>query len=354
MIYVYQTAHMNKRMSLRSRLRIRTRLRSAVRYIRPPKPKPLILIYHRIAEPPPADPWGLSVSPAHFLEQLQVLRRIRQSFPLVEFVRSLIAGTLPSNAVALTLDDGYVDNLISCKPLLEATDTPATVFLATGYIGCPEPFWWDELATLILTEASSQRFEFVIHDELMRFDFRTASDGDGKLPNLDTPANRRHAAMWTIWEALRRLDHEERRSEMAKLRSAFAANDDRTSLGRAMTENEVRTIASDGLVTIGAHTVTHPVLSRLESSACYREITASKLACEALIGRSVAAFAYPYGDFNAEVHEAVRAADFSLACATRRVPASVTSDVFALPRIHIPNIGGDAFEKALQTASETN
>ena len=102
---------MNKRISLRHGYRIRTRIRSAVRYIRPPKPKPLILLYHRIAEPPPADPWGLSVSPAHFLEQLEVLSRTRQPFPLVEFVRSLIAGTLPSNAVALTLDDGYVDNL---------------------------------------------------------------------------------------------------------------------------------------------------------------------------------------------------------------------------------------------------
>ena len=178
-----QTTQMNKRISFRSRLRIRTRLRSAVRCIRPPKPKPLILLYHRIAEPPPADPWGLSVSPAHFLEQVEVLSRTRQPFPLVEFVRSLIAGTLPSNAVALTLDDGYVDNLLSGKPLPGATDTPATLFLATGYIGSTEPFWWDELATLILMEASSQRFEFEIHDELMRCDFRTEYYGDGTSSN---------------------------------------------------------------------------------------------------------------------------------------------------------------------------
>jgi peptidoglycan/xylan/chitin deacetylase (PgdA/CDA1 family) len=269
-------------------------------------------------------------------------------------VRRLIAGTLPSNAVALTLDDGYVDNLISGKPLLEAADTSATVFLATGYIGCSEPFWWDELASLILTEASSQHIELEIHGELMQFDLRTASDADGGSPNLDASANKRHAAMWTIWEALRRLDDQERRSEMVNLRSIFAMKDERANLGRAMTENEVHTISSDGLVAVGAHTVTHPVLSRLEARACHHEITASKLACEALIGKSVAAFAYPYGDFNAVAREAVRAADFSLACATRRVPASVTSDIFSLPRIHVPNIGGDSFERALRTASATN
>ena len=56
-----------------------------------------------------------------------------------------MAGTLPLDAVALTFDDGYVDNLVFGKPRLEAADLPATVFLATGYIDRFEPFWWDEL-----------------------------------------------------------------------------------------------------------------------------------------------------------------------------------------------------------------
>ena len=130
---------------------LRNTLRSVIRRIWPPPPKPLILMYHRIADEP-VDDWGLAVSPALFEEQLHVLRRIRHPFPLTDFVHNLMANTLPSDAVALTFDDGYVDNLVAAKPRLVAADMPATVFLTTGYLDRPGEFWWDELAKLILIE----------------------------------------------------------------------------------------------------------------------------------------------------------------------------------------------------------
>ena len=117
-----------------------------------------------------------------------------------------------------------------------------------------------------------------------------------------------------------------------------------------MTEEEVRALVRDGLVTIGAHTVTHPVLSELGVTACHREITESKFACEALIGAPVTAFAYPYGDFDAKARDAVKTAGFTFACSTRHGPASASSDMFALPRVHVANWNGDEFEEALRSA----
>ncbi len=144
-------------MSIRSRLRVRTRLRSIAHRIWPPKPKPLILMYHRIADDP-VDHWRLAVSPARFEQQLDVLRRTRHPLPLTDFVRGLMAGSLPPNAVALTFDDGYVDNLVAGKPRLAAADVPATVFLTTGFVDRPDGFWWDELARLILLENGRSEF----------------------------------------------------------------------------------------------------------------------------------------------------------------------------------------------------
>ncbi len=274
-------------MSIRSTLRIRSRVRSVIHRVWPPKPKPLILTYHRIADEP-VDYFRLAVSPAHFEEQLRVLRRARHPIPLAHFVRDLVAGTLPTNAVALTLDDGYVDNLVAGKPRLTAADVPATAFLATGYIGRPEAFWWDELARLILLEPGPQSFEVVIHGKTMQFDFGTESparkDGTTRTALLST----RQAALWTLRQALR-----------------------------------IR----------------------------QREIAESKLACEALIGAPVAGFAYPYGEFDAQAREKVRSAGFNFACSTRHGPAIATSDNFALPRIHVRNWDGDAFEQALHSAS---
>jgi peptidoglycan/xylan/chitin deacetylase (PgdA/CDA1 family) len=313
----------------------------------PPEPKPLILGYHRIADEA-VDPWSLAVSPTHFEEQLLALRRTRHPLPLTEFVDHLIADTLPANAVALTFDDGYVDNLVAAKPRLSAADVPATVFLATGYIGRLEPFWWDELARLVLRENAPLSFELVVRGEAMRIDYDTEF-----VEGEDGPIERRHAALLRIWEALRPLEDEERRSIMIELESIFSRRDHRRTLGRAMTREEVRALVAEGLVAIGAHTVTHPQLSRLGAAACHREITESKRACETFAGASVTAFAYPYGDFDADARETVKAAGFAFACSMQRGPVTAASDIFALPRIHVRNLDGDAFERVLRSASTT-
>jgi peptidoglycan/xylan/chitin deacetylase (PgdA/CDA1 family) len=295
------------------------------------------------------DYFRLAVSPARFEEQLQVLRSTRHPLPLTHFVRDLVAGTLPSNAVALTFDDGYVDNLVSGKPRLEAADIPATVFLATGYIDRCDAFWWDDLATLILLGNGPHRFELIVRGETLEQDFggEPPAREDGTTPTVSL--KKRRAALWALRQALRLLDEEERRLIMVKLRLIFAGRDRRAKLGRAMTAEEVRALVTDGLVSIGAHTVTHPVLSELGVTACHREITKSKLACEALTGAPVTAFAYPYGDFDAEARDAVKNAGFTFACSTRHGPASASSDMFALPRVHVANWNGDEFEEALRS-----
>jgi peptidoglycan/xylan/chitin deacetylase (PgdA/CDA1 family) len=307
-------------------------------------------MYHRIADDP-GNHWGFAVSPANFEEHLRVLRRTRHPLPLTDFIRKLMAGTLPPAAVALTLDDGYVDNLVAGKPRLAAADVPATVFLATGYLDRCEPFWWDELTRLILFGNGPKIFEVVICGASLRLDLgaEPPARADGTTPA--SSLTKRREAAWTLRHALRFIGEEERRPIVAKLRSNFTAHDWPADLGRAMTSDEVRALAADGLVTIGAHTVTHPVLPKLETAACDREIKESKAVCESLVGVPVASFAYPYAALDAKVCEAVRAAGFAFACSVQRGPVLTTSDAFALPRIHVHNWDGDAFERDLRSAS---
>ena len=85
-----------------------------------PQPQPVILLYHRIGRPE-LDPWGLSVSPENFVQQMAYLRQFRRPMALDGFVDGLCQGQLPANAVAVTFDDGYVDNLTVAKPILAAT-----------------------------------------------------------------------------------------------------------------------------------------------------------------------------------------------------------------------------------------
>ena len=327
-------------------------LRSIRIRIFPPKPRPLILMYHRIADEP-MDPWGNAVSPAHFKEHLEVLIRTRRPLALPDFVRNIVAGTLPANAVALTFDDGYADNLIAGKPQLAAAAVPATVFLATGYLGQTGEFWWDELARLILTGTGPRNLEMVVLGETMLFNFEdeNAASETGWRAWLEPPRTARQEAYLAIWRALRTLDAPEREKAMAGLRNVFADCPKGAGLGRPMTPEEVRMLVSGRLIDIGPHTVTHPALTELDPLTRRREIAASKRACESLSGAQVQAFAYPFGSLDADVQTAVADAGFISACSTRHAPVAVGSNVFALPRIHVIDSDGDAFERSLRYAS---
>ena len=105
------------------------------------RPKALILMYHRVAEERD-DRLNLAVTPAHFAEQMEVLQRIARPAPLTEVADS--RGSAATRAVAVTFDDGYVDNVTAARPVLHRFGVPATFFIASGYVGASANFWWDD------------------------------------------------------------------------------------------------------------------------------------------------------------------------------------------------------------------
>ena len=132
-------------MKLRTLSRAKT---TALGWISRIRGRALVLAYHRVAEPV-IDPHKLCVSPPHFAEHLEFLRRHAQPIPLQDLVAGLHVGKLPSRAVALTLDDGYVDNLHQGLPLLLQHGIPATVFVASGAVGSGLGLWDSDLAEII-------------------------------------------------------------------------------------------------------------------------------------------------------------------------------------------------------------
>src|SRR5437899_12989651 len=89
----------------------------------------------------------------------------------------------------------------------------------------------------------------------------------------DEPRTPRQRAYLAIWHRLRRATAEQRDLAMNTLRQRFGTL--RDSPGRPLTSNEIRALLCDGLVQLGAHTVTHPALPTLDSLECQREIVDS-------------------------------------------------------------------------------
>lgn len=319
------------------------------RRLRPRRTGPVILMYHRVARPT-YDPWDIAVAPEHFGDQLRMLRQTRTPLAMTEFVERIAAGTLPNNAVAVTFDDGYRDNLTVAAPLLASHGIPATVFIKTGSIGSNGAFWWDELAELVLAHRAAADCEVSIGADRVRIalppierDLGHADAWRGSEP----PASERQRAFLSIWRQLRMLDDETRGAAMSWLRSALggvAVDPDAC----AMSADEIVRLTSDGTITIGAHTVTHPSLPSLPDDTKRFEIGASLQTCAQVAGAEIAGFAYPYGDRDAATKTIVKDCGARWACSTRQAAVNTAQfDLFDLPRIHVKDWPGAQLARVL-------
>lgn len=143
-------------------------------------------MYHRIAAVTP-DPWQLAVTPAHFAEHLEVVRRYGRPLTVGDLSRAVGAGRIPPRAIVLTLDDGYADNLLEARPLLARHDVPATIFIAAGCLGRHQGFWWDQLERLVLTPVDlPRRLGLEVRGEIHQYDLAqlptTRSGSRGSTP----------------------------------------------------------------------------------------------------------------------------------------------------------------------------
>ena len=326
--------------------RLVSRIRAA---IQPRRPRPVILMYHRVAAAR-HDPWGLAVDPERFEEQIAYIHQHRTPMFMEQLVEAILNNSLPAKAVAVTFDDGYRDNLVNAKPVLARYGVPATVFVATGFVNQNSPFWWDELATMILGSAHPVRDQQVWAGEDVTLDWLEPEHSDmaDQWRGSDPPQTARQRAYLDIWRRLRRLTAEERDLAMNTLRRHLGTVHD--PLGKPMSSDEIGALLHDGLIQLGAHTVTHPALTLLSRIDSRREIDGSRDMCRALAGKCVNGFAYPYGDVNSEVRNEVERQGYSWACSTEsNFLDGKQPDIYALPRLAAINAPVQTFVRLVTT-----
>ncbi|MEQ8791628.1 MAG: polysaccharide deacetylase family protein [Pirellulaceae bacterium] len=320
---------------------------------------PAILLYHRVIELE-SDPQLLAVHPYRFDQHLDVLRRVAQPLPLIQFAERAVAGTLPERAVCVTFDDGYADNLLHARPRLERHDVPATVFVASGQLDSPREFWWDEIERLLLTagnlpeelslEIAGERRTWRLGDsaEYTPRDQQRWRRWDVLHTSDPTP---RHAVYRQLSVLLRTLTHESQQHALDQLRRTAGVSAEGRGTHRAMSSQQARELADGDVVEVAAHTVTHPVLSKLDVARQHAEIVDSRRKLEEVLGLPVHGFSYPFGteqDFSDETARIVRAAGFRYACANVEGNVRPRGDRFRLPRFLVRDWDGATFTRKLE------
>jgi peptidoglycan/xylan/chitin deacetylase (PgdA/CDA1 family) len=301
---------------------------------------PIILMYHRVADIP-VDPWGLAVHPARFEEQIARLKRLRRVVHLHELL-DLERNRAPSDKplAAVTFDDGYHDVYSNARPVLQRLDCPMTLFVTTGIIGTDREFWWDAVARVFL--------------EIEKLPESLTLDITGKECRWAVPPfperEARDRIFREVWGRLRVLPHDAQMKLLAEIGEWSSCDLAAREMHRVMTAQEVRNI-SDGLIAIGAHTLTHPTLPAHNADVQFREIAESRRACEELAGTAVRTFAYPFGDHSDATVRAVREAGFDLACTVDARAVRRIAEPLRLPRIYVGDWQGDEFQKRIEDPS---
>jgi len=279
-----------------------------------PRGRLLIFTYHRVLPQPdplmPDEP-----DAATFAVHMEWLARSCRVLPLPEAARMLRAGTLPDRAACVTFDDGYANNLSVALPILQRFGVPATVFVAVDAV--LKGIMWNDLA-----------IETV---RLSRHELDLEPIGEGRVELGAAPSQ--VLAARKILDQLRYLPLEKRWAAVTEL---YARAGGVSPPRLMMTADEVAAAARAG-VDVGAHTVSHPILTKLEGAAAREEIEGSFDWVRRTIGEAPKSFAYPNGrpgrDFDATHVAMVRDAGFELAVTTAWGAATARSESFELPRL---------------------
>jgi len=273
-----------------------------------------ILIFHRVLPEPDAllhDMWPAAV----FEDRMRWLRSVFNVLPLDQAVQRLRSGTLPARAAAITFDDGYRDNVEVAAPILARQGLTATFFIADGYLD------------------GGRMFNDTVYETLRRLpagEFALPL-GEGSRVVLTDAASRRAAAD-RLLASLKYLPPPER----LRVCEALAARLTEPLPDHLMMDSsQVPELERLGM-SIGGHTVHHPILTSVSADEARAEIRNNKARLEALLGHPITLFAYPNGgpgrDYAAEHVAMVREAGYAAAVSTSFGTATATTDPFQLPR----------------------
>jgi peptidoglycan/xylan/chitin deacetylase (PgdA/CDA1 family) len=243
-----------------------------------------ILTMHHV-RPPREGPFQpnrlLEISP-EFLDA--VVTRLRgQNVDLVsmdEVHRRLVEGDFRRRFIAFTFDDAYTDHRLTVYPILRKHRVPFTIYVPTGFLDRFGEMWWIALERVI---EKQQHIGLVIDGKDRGFDCGTPSE----------KAKLFEALYW--W--LRSLSTDEDiRTAVRDLCARYDVDLAAICDQDCMTWPDLAEVAADPLVTIGAHTVNHPVLAKLTEDRVRSELKMSRSVIEAAIGQRPEHFAYPFGD----------------------------------------------------------
>jgi peptidoglycan/xylan/chitin deacetylase (PgdA/CDA1 family) len=180
--------------------------------------------------------------------------------------------------VCFTLDDGYRNNLEFAAPVFRRHNAPFTVFVTPGFVDRTRTIWWETLEALVRRTGE------------MHFDF-----GNGPERLVCRSTDGKTTVFERIAAFVQSSDEDSAIAQIDRLAAKHGIDPFRIVEDEIMTRAELDLLLIDPLAALGAHTMTHPNLSRVCVERLSEEMRRSAELVSAYAGRKVTTFSYPYG-----------------------------------------------------------
>ncbi|WP_036290591.1 polysaccharide deacetylase family protein [Methylosinus sp. PW1] len=286
-----------------------------------------ILMFHRVRPRleqafEPNQP--LEITP-EFLNAL--IARLRQRgveiVSLETALARLRAGEAGAPFAVLTFDDGYRDFVEHALPALERHNAPFTLYLTAGYADASARLWWVEL-----------------EEAIRRLDRLDVIAGGKRICCAAATATQKRLAFAEVYAQLRAGDEAELLRVVTALSAEACIEPHALTRRLCLGWNELRALSAHALATIGAHSVTHARLAKVDCAAAIYEMAESRLRIESELQRPVPHFCYPVGDpTSAARREFELAARLGFASAVTTRPGMIFPEhrehLMALPRLSV-------------------
>lgn len=282
----------------------------------------VVLVYHKVTQDIHKEiNHNLTINHPlnQFISEMQFLKRHFHIIGLdeaVDAIKNKMGFSGPT--LAITFDDGFEDNYRLAFPILKELKIPATIFLTAGVIGTNKLPWVDEIGQAILhTKETSFQLNSCFKDTIF------------PLRNLQE----KRTSYGKITSRLKELTYSERLNLTEEISGKLATPKNKGL--RMLNWDEVKEMAQNN-ISFGAHTMTHPILTKMPFGWAKKEILDSKQVMENRLGIPIKHFAFPNGrpeDFNAALK--VYCKELGLESVSTAVYGSnqLGQDVYALKRI---------------------
>lgn len=297
-----------------------------------------VITYHGVLPQnyKPIDPGfdGSLITAETFRRQLRLLKKsynVISPEQMLAWCRNDAA--LPPRAVLLTCDDGLLNNLTEMVPILQEEQLRCLFFVTGASLGNQRTMLWYENLLLMFLRARGGEFKLSFE----------GIEISGALRDRE----QRRREWWSAVKRLSQTDKENRERFISEAYSYFRLQESLEFYLSTyaetqrhfclLTRAELLQLESEGM-TIGAHTMTHPILSQLPGELAWKEITESQAGLESALGKKVGALAYPFGDHDSvspRVLAMTKQAGFDAAFMNVGGGLGVELPRHALPRVHV-------------------